>query len=44
MAKLRSSSKKSRQSAKDKDYYKRQFAVTERNLKRKGKTNKKKKA
>jgi hypothetical protein len=36
--------RKSKRFGKKKDYYQRQFAVTERNLKRKGKTNKKKKA
>lgn len=39
----RSSSKKGRQSAKDEAYYKRQFARTDANLRRKGKTNKKRK-
>jgi hypothetical protein len=36
-------SKKNIQSAKDTAYYQRQFARTEANLKRKGKTNKKRK-
>lgn len=33
-----------RRSIKNKSYYERQYGVTERNLKRKGKTNKKKRA
>jgi hypothetical protein len=39
----RGGSKKNRQSAKDKAYYTQQYGRTERNLKRKGKTNKKQK-